>query len=85
MKSFEKYVDRRSISEIEYDRRVAEIDAAEKAEYELFEKECAVQGILVCPHGNVPCPLYCFNKAKKAFRCRKYGDLVCPLLGGRRE
>ena len=85
MKSFEKYVDRRSASEIEYDRRVAEIVEAENAEYELYLKECAVEGILFCPHGNVPCPLYYFNKAKKAFRCRKYGDLVCPLLGGRRE
>jgi len=85
MESFEKYVDRRSASDIEYDRRVAEIDAADAAEYAEYEKQCAVQGILTCPHGNCPCPRYYFDKVKKAFRCREYGDLVCVLLGGRRE
>ena len=85
MKAFEKYVDKRSASDVEYDRLVAEIDAADAAEYELFEKECAAKGILTCPHGNCPCPRYYFDKVKKAFRCREWGDLVCPLLGGAEE
>lgn len=85
MKSFEKYVDRRSVSEIAYDSACAEIDEAEAVEHELYLKQCAVEGILFCPHGNSPCPRYFYDKVKKAFRCREWGDLVCPLLGGGRE
>jgi len=87
MKSFEKYVDRRSASEIEYDRLCAEIDASEAAEYEEFLKQCAVEGIRTCPHGNMPCPMYMYDEKTKHGFCKKdeHGELNCALLGGGRR